>query len=968
MKSMDVWSQRKLAYKVSDRVAALHKSLINRAVSDRSGEWFVQEELDAKYAVAERYKDESVIIRRARAIEAMLHALTDEELTESDVSPARLEQLSSGVAADKPLTSVIFKEDLLLGTLPMGSNGLGKVFPGYLKSEEKRAGAITNRSSLSLFGHNTINYQELVTEGLEAVLMKCDREIQAQKEEIVLCESLIVSCEEQINGLTDREEIEIQSYVLEKHKRKRDRRGNQQDFYESVKISCQAVIDFAERWAVLAQKAAVEEVDSQRKQELLDMADIASRVPRQPASTFREAVQSIWFYHLALHAGMNFISLGRLDQVLNPFLQKEKDYGACLEIFECFMLKAAWRLNLNLSPGNIAKQDHVDNATVLGVNPYLIDQKAGVNNFLQNIIIGGVTPEGEDAANDCTFLILKAFSHVNLSTPGLYIRVGDMSKEDLRVAIADTWSITKNNPSILNDETMIPAMYNTLKQGSDATKKHIYNVLKDDFSELPPGQQKDIKRILKGMSADQKEAALDLYYQDTIKKLANDYCVDGCWEPILNGSSDWTFGMLCALTPLECALNEGAMLSSDPELLRGQKLAPRTQRPRSFEELMEAFSAQMDFFVDQRITSLFLYYMMDEFACPSPLLSAYLDGCMLYGRDKSWAGASYNIGGVIMSAVPNVVNTLAAIQKFVRFDKDMVESSIRQYSLDDVIEALKGDFICGDPLDLEKQDRFDSIKIDFRTNSPKFGNNDPVTNELCQRVLNCYAESVERAAQFAKETFQDEPKREAFRSEEEFYKRKKELYARRSIAGYYGDSLEKRFGSFNMMISAGLGTFEQYNWSGKGNSASADRLRGEPLAPNFSPVPGTVYNGLAGINATLSQMNLERFAGGVITDMCLSDGQEYSVQDLASILNGFISDRGAMMTFTIGDRDLYTQIYQEVVSAQKINDESVTESLLKKYADINVRIGGWQTPFVTLPFSHMENYIQRPVLAEEPVV
>jgi formate C-acetyltransferase len=34
---------------------------------------------------------------------------------------------------------------------------------------------------------------------------------------------------------------------------------------------------------------------------------------------------------------------------------------------------------------------------------------------------------------------------------------------------------------------------------------------------------------------------------------------------------------------------------------------------------------------------------------------------------------------------------------------------------------------------------------------------------------------------------------------------------------------------------------------------------------------------------------------------------------------------------------------------------------LAKYAGINVRIGGWQTPFITLPLDHMENYIKRPV-------
>lgn len=51
---------------------------------------------------------------------------------------------------------------------------------------------------------------------------------------------------------------------------------------------------------------------------------------------------------------------------------------------------------------------------------------------------------------------------------------------------------------------MIPAMYNSLMQ---------------DEEDTPATRQK-------------------------MQQLANDYCVDGCWEPILNGKSDWTFTML----------------------------------------------------------------------------------------------------------------------------------------------------------------------------------------------------------------------------------------------------------------------------------------------------------------------------------------------------------------------------------------------------------------------------------------
>ena len=162
-----------------------------------------------------------------------------------------------------------------------------------------------------------------------------------------------------------------------------------------------------------------------------------------------------------------------------------------------------------------------------------------------------------------------------------------------------------------------------------------------------------------------------------------------------------------------------------------------------------------------------------------------------------------------------------------------------------------------------------------------------------------------------------------------------------------------------MIITAGMGTFEQYNWMGKGNAASADRLNGEPLAPNFSPVSGTVENGIGGIFASLNKFKLNRFAAGVITDTCL-EVSDVSDAHLIGLLRSFIEEDGAMMTLAIGDREIYREIYEQTLAAQKMDSMEKTIALLKQYAHVNVRIGDWQTPFVTLPVSHMENYVQRP--------
>ena len=57
----------------------------------------------------------------------------------------------------------------------------------------------------------------------------------------------------------------------------------------------------------------------------MELAGICQRVPAQPAETFAEAVTVVWIcYHLLLQENTNFgLSLGRMDQTLNPYYLKD---------------------------------------------------------------------------------------------------------------------------------------------------------------------------------------------------------------------------------------------------------------------------------------------------------------------------------------------------------------------------------------------------------------------------------------------------------------------------------------------------------------------------------------------------------------------------------------------------------------------------------------------------------------------
>ena len=117
-------------------------------------------------------------------------------------------------------------------------------------------------------------------------------------------------------------------------------------FLEAVLISCQAVIDYAHRYAQLAEQMASQCTDPVRKQELLQIAANCSRVPGKGADSFYEACQSFWFIQqlLQMESSGHSISPGRFDQYMYPYYKKDVERGALTreyaqELMDCIWVK-----------------------------------------------------------------------------------------------------------------------------------------------------------------------------------------------------------------------------------------------------------------------------------------------------------------------------------------------------------------------------------------------------------------------------------------------------------------------------------------------------------------------------------------------------------------------------------------------------------------------------------------------------
>lgn len=214
-------------------------------------------------------------------------------------------------------------------------------------------------------------------------------------------------------------------------------------FWEAVIISCKAVINLAQRYAVLLKKKALEEGDPIRKRELEEMALNCEQVPAHPARSFHQAVQSIWFTHLAVEIENNSwgYSPGRLDQYLYSFYKGDLAEGRITaeearELLGCLWIKFA-EIEL-LHQGATAKLCQ--------------------GSVYQNVTIGGQTEEGEDATNELSYLILEVEKEVKLSQPTLSLRYFEGLQDEFLHKCAEVIRSGGGKPAIFCDKYALSAL------------------------------------------------------------------------------------------------------------------------------------------------------------------------------------------------------------------------------------------------------------------------------------------------------------------------------------------------------------------------------------------------------------------------------------------------------------------------------------------------------------------------------
>ena len=396
-------------------------------------------------------------------------------------------------------------------------------------------------------------------------------------------------------------------------------------FYEAALITIEAIITFANRFSKEALCQAAEEKNPIRKAELERIAETCAWVPEHPARSFTEAVQAAWFLQLVvqIETNGNSVSPGRLDQYFYPYYATDKQKGTLTnaetqEILDCLWLK-------------LNEMIKVWDAEASFVHPGFP--------MTQTVTIGGQTPEGLDATNELSFLMLNAQEHINLQNPQFTARIHRNSPYEYLLRIGEVIRNGSGMPAVFGDEINIPAMM-----------RHI------------------------GVPIER----------------ARDYRIVGCIELTPRGfQGRANGGYINGARIVDLALNNGV------DRLNGKQIGPQTGDSNEFtrfEQLEEAVKTQMEYFAELLVANNLMVDITQREHTPHVFLSTIVEGCIESGKDLTWGGSLYGMTPNQLVGMATSADSLTAVKKLV-FDDERLTMEQLNDALDTNFEGEEGQSI-----------------------------------------------------------------------------------------------------------------------------------------------------------------------------------------------------------------------------------------------------------------------------------
>lgn len=387
---------------------------------------------------------------------------------------------------------------------------------------------------------------------------------------------------------------------------------------KAMEIACDAIIMYAGRHADKLEVMAADEKDDTRRTELQKMAAVCRRVPANAPRTFHEMLQHYWFIHLGVVTELNpwdSFNPGRLDQHLWPVYNSEVKSGTLTpeeanELLGCFWVK----FNNHPSPPK------------MGVTA----QESNTYTDFCLINLGGVKPDGTDAVNPMSYILLDVIQEMRILQPSSMVQVSRKNPDSFVHKALDIIRTGFGQPSVFNTEAIIQEL---LRQGKSIVD-------------------------------------------------ARNGGASGCVETGAFGTECyWLTGYFNLVKILEVTLNNGF----DPRT--GVQIGPRTGDPASFtsfEDLMLAYKEQISYFADVKVRGNNVIEKTFALHLPVPFLSLLLEDCIASGKDYNAGGARYNttyIQGVGLGSITDILTSI----RFNVYDR-------KRFTWNELLTALKDNF------------------------------------------------------------------------------------------------------------------------------------------------------------------------------------------------------------------------------------------------------------------------------------
>ncbi len=437
--------------------------------------------------------------------------------------------------------------------------------------------------------------------------------------------------------------------------------ANKKTFYEGALIGLDALEAWAQRYADELSRLSKIAKNPVRKKELEEMAEICAHVPKYPARTYHEALQSILFLEIALCQEQyeNAISYGRLDQILYPYYKKDLEagritYEKAQELLCLFILKIDEVIFVN------------DGNSLLALNKNF--ETLSVD---QTVTFGGVDKDGKDATNDITYMLIDVCELQTLAID-MAGRIHKNSPERYLERLAESYINGSPQPKLYSDELYIESIQRHYPVPIQDARNYAIigcvepNANDDHFGNTDCGNVNvalPFLQALKGHEYDLWNPGIDDQFQKLTANLV-DFFFHGN-----NKISKYITSTYYNKLMRKRNKKKGLYIYNPPS---------------SMEELLARFQTRLNVLTNSilRDHQIIEHKLRKHYT--TPLASSLSRGCMKSGKDFYEGGATLNSSGIQALGITDVADSLYALDEVVFKNK--------LFTIDQVIRAIDHNF------------------------------------------------------------------------------------------------------------------------------------------------------------------------------------------------------------------------------------------------------------------------------------